>query len=70
MASGLGIQVVGVGGDTLDHVLLTDEGRKGLLVVGNGGALVVGGASAVVREGVLRKVSVSALVRNTCTDRH
>ena len=61
MASGLSVEVVGVGGDTLNHVLLTEKGREGLLVVGNGGALVVGGASAVVREGVLGTVLAYAL---------
>ena len=61
VASGLSVQVVGIGGNTLNHVLLAEEGRKGLLVVGNGRALVVGGASAVVREGVLSKVLAYAL---------
>ena len=61
MASGLGVAVVGVGSDTLDHILLAEEGRKSLLVVGNGGALVVGCASTVVLEGVLGKVSAYAL---------
>ena len=61
MAGGLSIQVVGVRSDTLNHVLLAEEGRKSLLVVGNGGALVVGGANAAVLEGVLEKVSACAL---------
>ena len=61
MASGLGVPVVGVGGDTLNHVLLAEEGRKGLLVVGDGGALVVGGANAAVLEGVLGKESAYAV---------
>lgn len=60
MASGLGVPVVRVGGDTLNHVLFAEEGRKGLLVVGNGGALVVGGANAAVLEGVLVNVSAYA----------
>ena len=61
MASSLGIPVVGVGGDTLNHVLAADLTRKGLLVVGDVGALVVGGANAAVGELVLGKASVCAL---------
>jgi len=60
VASGLGIQVVGVGGDTLNDVLLAEEGGQGLLVVGDGGALHVGRASAVVCEGVLGRISACA----------
>jgi len=56
-ASGLEIEVVGRGGNTLILVLAAHQPRQGLLVVGDGRALVVGCAGAVVREEVLGKAS-------------
>jgi hypothetical protein len=47
--------------DTLVDVLAADEGREGLLVVGDVGAHHVGRADARVGEGVLSELLAHAL---------
>jgi hypothetical protein len=53
-----------VGVNTLLDVLLADEGRESLLVVGDIGAHHVGRADARVGEGVLGGLLDSALLLN------
>jgi hypothetical protein len=53
-----------VGVNTLLDVLLADEGRESLLVVGDVGAHHVGRADARVGEGVLGGLLDSALLLN------